>query len=165
VPERQSRGLEAMYVVAAMVMFVASIFVVVMMFIPDDLFRRTDPGRVYVPGSVEGWSPLVAGDPVEPAGVRDLGGGRFVVVLAAHNWSFEPNEIRVPVGSEVTFRARSMQDYHGIAVVGTPIILSMPQQTVAEATHVFDEAGEYLIVCSEYCGAGHVAMTGRVIVD
>ena len=68
------------------------------------------------------------------------------------------------MGSEIRFSARSGQDYHGFAVIGTDIVVPLLHNEVTEVSHVFDEPGEYLWVCSEYCGAGHANMNGKIIV-
>jgi heme/copper-type cytochrome/quinol oxidase subunit 2 len=159
--------LGAMYLLAAVLMFVATLVIVVMMFVPAGGRNRIDPDEAYVPGSLPGFQPLNrAGEIVAAApGTREIAPGRYLVTMSAYNWEFHPREIRVPVGSEVTFRATSMEDYHGIAIIGTDVILSLTQQEPAEATYTFTERGEYLFVCSEYCGAGHAAMQGYVIVE
>jgi cytochrome c oxidase subunit 2 len=36
---------------------------------------------------------------------------------------------------------------------------------ISQFTTVFDTPGDYLLVCHEFCGNGHHAMHGRVIVD
>jgi cytochrome c oxidase subunit II len=154
-----------MYALAAVAMGLAFLAIVVLMFIPRDLFHRTPSSGVWTPGSIPAWTPPNAPAAVEAPGIYPLGEGRFRVVMHAYNWTFTPDEIRVPVGAEVTFVALSMQDYHGVAIIGTPVIISFDQTQPREATHTFDEPGEYLFVCSEYCGAGHVSMTGRVIVE
>lgn len=33
---------------------------------------------------------------------------------------------------------------------------------VSSVTHTFKQAGTYLLVCHEYCGAGHQLMAGSV---
>lgn len=157
--------LAIMYVLAAVAMGIGALIVVVLMFVPSDWSQRRSAEDVWVPGQTE-WEPLsVSAGLDEPVGVTEVSPGHYVVVMEAYNWAFRPNEIRVPVGSQVTFRARSAQDYHGLALVGTPVLLSLQQNTITEASHTFEEAGEHLFVCSEYCGAGHVSMTGRVIVQ
>jgi hypothetical protein len=47
--------LRAMYFVAAVLMAVASLFVVLMMFIPRDIFSSSDPEAIWVPGTGEGY--------------------------------------------------------------------------------------------------------------
>jgi cytochrome c oxidase subunit 2 len=65
----------------------------------------------------------------------------------------------------VDFVARSSQDYHGFAIANTDIILELFHNQVARARYTFTQPGEYLFVCSAYCGAGHATMTGKVIVE
>ena len=36
---------------------------------------------------------------------------------------------------------------------------------ISQFTTVFTRAGNYLIVCHEFCGNGHDAMSGRIIVE
>lgn len=158
--------LGAMYILAAVAMGIGFLIITVLIFVPSDLFDRSAPEDLYTPGSGTSWVEESRLHPItEPPGVRQVEPGVFVATLYAYNWEFEPREIRVPVGATVTFRARSRQEYHGFALVGTPVILSLDPNEMREATYTFDEPGEYPFVCSEYCGGGHVAMSGRVIVE
>lgn len=162
---RSGDPLAAMYVLAAVAMGIAFIVIFVLIFIPTDWFEE-EPAEVWVPGSGPGWSPPAGIRALsEPPGVREVAPGRYVAVIQAFNWEFLPNEVRVPAGSEVTFRARSSQDYHGIAIIGTPIVVSLGQNQVREVSHTFEQPGEYFFVCSEYCGGGHVNMLGRIVVE
>ena len=153
-----------MYVLAALLMALGATLVTLMMFVPTDLFDRRDAEDAYVPGSLPGWT-VAREDTGRGAGVYQTGSGEYLVVIDAYNWEFEPDEVRVPAGAVVTFRGRSLQDYHGIAIPGTPVVVSFDQARRTEVTHVFNEPGEYPWICSEYCGAGHLSMTGRVIVE
>jgi cytochrome c oxidase subunit 2 len=158
--------LAVMYLVAAFLMAAGAILVVVLMFSAGDSPAQGDGAGVWIPGSGPGWTPLEIERPnFDPPGVVQIDSTHYVVVMASYNWVFRPNEVRVPVGAEVTFRVRSEEDYHGIAIIGTPVFLSFQQNEESEATHTFTEAGEYPWVCAEYCGAGHPYMTGMVIVE
>jgi heme/copper-type cytochrome/quinol oxidase subunit 2 len=164
--QRRGDPLSAMYVLATVALCLGAIFIVIMMFVPPDWRERfDDDSQAYVPGTGPAFAPLRPAVLEEPIGVTETGPGEYVVVMEAVNWAFRPNEIRVPEGASVTFRARSIEDYHGIAIMGTNIVLSLPHDTVTVAQHTFTQKGEHLIVCSEYCGAGHVQMVGRVIVE
>ena len=165
---RPGEALSAMYVVAVLVMGIALVVIVALIFVPRDFSFSRNTEDVYVPGAAGAGAfdeNAAAAFRAPPAGVREVAPGRYEAVIEAVNWEFRPKEIRVPVGSEVTFRAHSLEDYHGIALIGTPVLLSLKQNELAEATHIFTEPGEYLWVCSEYCGAGHTGMTGMVIVE
>ncbi len=168
VDPRARRGgdpLAVMYVLAALLMAIAATAVVVLMFVPSDLFDDRGSGEVWVPGSLPGWTMPGDDGPQRAPGVYEIAPDRYLVVMEAYNWAFEPDEVRVPAGAEVTFQGRSTQDYHGIAILGTPVVVSFDRSSPTEITHTFTEPGEYPWVCSEYCGAGHLSMTGRVVVE
>lgn len=103
--------------------------------------------------------------PFDDPGVRRLGPDRYEVVMIGRAWSFEPREIRVPAGSEVTFLATTVDVIHGIHVEGTRVNLMLIPGQVSRNSYRFEEPGEHLLVCHEYCGAGHHVMSGRVVVE
>lgn len=97
--------------------------------------------------------------------IRELGPKRYEVNIVAWAWAFDPDEIRVPVGSTVTFYLNSGDYLHGFKIRGTTAsLMAIPGQT-GQVTYTFDTPGEYLFVCHEYCGRGHHDMAGRVIVE
>lgn len=163
--KRRGDPLALLYIFFILLLTAGTLVVVVALFVPRE---AADAGAVgeglWVPGSLRAPS-APARVLSEPPGVHDRGNGRYLVVIEASNWEYTPSEIRIPVGSEVTFRGHSEQDYHGMALIGTPVMLSFPQNELSEATHTFTERGEYLFVCSEYCGGGHATMRGVVIVE
>src|SRR6478736_2759576 len=61
----------------------------------------------HVPGHEEIVDPKTIGQtaPFDTPGVFDRGGGSYEVVMVGQTWAFRPNEIRVPIGSRVTFTA------------------------------------------------------------
>lgn len=103
--------------------------------------------------------------PFDAPGVRDLGGGRYEVVLRASAWQFEPAEVRVPAGAEVTFLATSMDVIHGLHVDDSRVNMMLIPGQVSRNTYTFEDPGEYLMVCHEYCGLGHHNMYGKVVVE
>ena len=103
--------------------------------------------------------------PFDNTGVFDRGGGRYDVVMTGQIWTFDPNEIRVPVGSYVTFTTTSQDVIHGLRVEKTNVNLMLIPGEVGRATAHFTEKGTYLLVCHEYCGLAHQTMFGKVIVE
>ncbi len=103
--------------------------------------------------------------PFDEPGVRELGPGRYEAVIVAQAWGFQPNEIRVPAGSEVTFIAATVDVIHGLYVEGTRVNMMLIPGQVSRNTYRFDEAGEHLLACHEYCGIGHHVMSGKVVVE
>lgn len=98
-------------------------------------------------------------------GVREVGPNRYEVVMIGRIWAFQPGEIRVPAGAEVTIYATSADVIHGIHIEDTRVNMMLIPGQVARNTYRFDEPGEYLMVCHEYCGAGHHAMYGTLVVE
>lgn len=91
--------------------------------------------------------------------------GSIEVTAIAFMFAFMPNEIRVPAGRPVTFRLTSPDVVHAFQVVGTNANTMIVPGYVSQFTITFDQPGEYLIVCNEYCGLGHHAMSATLIVE
>jgi cytochrome c oxidase subunit 2 len=98
-------------------------------------------------------------------GIRDLGNNEYEVTLLARMWSFSPAEIRVPVGSVVTFNVTSADITHGFIIEQHNINFEVIPGHIARARVTFREAGEFRYICHEYCGRGHHLMHGVIIVE
>lgn len=103
--------------------------------------------------------------PFDRPGVTREAPGRYRAVMVARTWSFTPAEVRVPEGSTVDFRVVSPDVVHGFRINGTNVNAMVLPGEVTRVEHTFDEPGEYLLVCHEYCGIAHQAMFGRVVVE
>lgn len=103
--------------------------------------------------------------PFNEPGLYELAPGKYQVIMVANTWAFNPKEVRVPVGAEVTFKITSRDVTHGLLLEGTNInVMILPGQ-IAEVTYTFDQPGSFFYACHEYCGVGHQAMAGVVIVE
>ncbi len=135
-------------------------------------------GRLWAPGLLAaallfgcGSPPEDSGGPEEAArdpnvpGVFEIGPNQYEAVVVAFEGGFDPSEMRFPVGAEVHFRVRSADLVHGFLVEGTGVEFEVDPLEPAGATHTFEEAGEYNLHCHVYCGGGHPAMLGTVIVE
>lgn len=118
----------------------------------------SDAGRVDVRRVAES-------GPFSQPGVKEIAPGHYEVTMLAQIWSYAPNEIRIPAGSTLHFRATSKDVVHGLFIPNTNVnVMVLPGQiTHTEAR--FDRPGEYPIVCHEYCGIAHHTMWGKVIVE
>jgi cytochrome c oxidase subunit 2 len=85
--------------------------------------------------------------------------------MVARAWSYDPKEIHVPAGSEVTFRVTSVDVIHGFEITGIALNMMLIPGQISEGKATFHEEGEHIIVCHEYCGAGHQTMHAKIIVD
>jgi cytochrome c oxidase subunit II len=102
--------------------------------------------------------------PFDNPGVFEVAPGEYEAVMIAQAWAFQPATVEVPAGSEVTFIATATDVIHGILIWDTAVNAMVIPGQITRITHTFDEPGEYQIVCHEYCGIGHAAMFGRVVV-
>jgi cytochrome c oxidase subunit 2 len=98
-------------------------------------------------------------------GVSTTPDGRVHATMVAGMFFWLPAEVRVPAGRPVTFRLTSLDVTHGFAISGTNVNTMVVPGYVSQLTYTFERPGEYLIVCNEYCGLGHHAMSGKVIVE
>ena len=122
---------------------------------------------IHVPGHAGRVDPrtLEQTPPFNAPGVTQVAPGRYQAVILVKACSFTPNEIRVPVGSELTFIASSQDVIHGFRMHGTNVNMMIIPGQISRATARFTRPGEYLFVCHEYCGTGHHLMSGKVIVQ
>jgi cytochrome c oxidase subunit II len=97
-------------------------------------------------------------------GVFEVGENEYEVVMTLQAFSFTPNEIEIPAGSEVHFALTSRDVVHGFQVAGTNINAMVTPGYIQRISQKFDEPGEYLVLCNEYCGAGHQLMATTITV-
>jgi cytochrome c oxidase subunit 2 len=131
------------------------------------LLYATAARGIHLPGHVAHIDPSRVHEtaPFDQPGVRQTGPGKYEVIIIGHTWAFTPAEIRVPVGAEVTFVATTPDVIHGLLVARTRINAMLIPGQVTRVVHRFEQAGEYLLLCHEYCGLGHHNMAGKVIVE
>jgi cytochrome c oxidase subunit II len=102
--------------------------------------------------------------PFDQPGVRQLGPNAYEAVIVGRIWSFTPATIEVPAGAEVTFTATTPDVIHGFYIEGTRVNLMLIPGQITRATYRFQKAGEYALLCHEYCGVGHHTMQAKVVV-
>ena len=85
--------------------------------------------------------------------------------VIASQFKFEPATISVVEGDTVRLRLRSVDRTHGIGIKAFRVKALIPKVGDAVTVEfVADHAGTFDITCSEYCGTGHRAMKGKLIV-
>jgi plastocyanin len=85
--------------------------------------------------------------------------------VSAGRFSFAPDTIEVAQGERVRLTIRSLDVEHGFAIAALGIDETIPaggDPVLVE--FVADQAGEFPIHCSVFCGRGHVAMSGTLVV-
>lgn len=102
--------------------------------------------------------------PFDNPGVFEVGDNEYEVVMTLQAFSFTPNDIEIPVGSEVTFIMTSKDVVHGMQIVDTNVNAMVMPGHIQKVTQKFDKPGEYLVLCNEYCGTGHQLMSTTITV-
>ena len=101
---------------------------------------------------------------------RPVKGGRGVeevktIDVLASQFQFEPATISVAQGDRVRLRLRSADRDHGLAIKAFRVKALIPKGGEAvDVEFVADQAGTFVVTCTEYCGTGHAAMKGKLVV-
>lgn len=122
--------------------------------IPAGKLERVDPTKVRAEGP---WA-----DPAQA--VVQTGPNQYTVHVLAFAFGYQPNPIEVPKGAEIVFKVTSPDVIHGFHVEGTTINVEVLPGEVSTVRYTFKKAGEYRIICNQYCGLGHQNMFGTIVV-
>jgi cytochrome c oxidase subunit 2 len=105
-------------------------------------------------------------------GVRHMGENRYEAIVLSRAWQFTTGEmegalpvIRVPAGSDVTFKLTSADVIHGFMIEESNVNIEVIPGQVALARETFNEPGEFYFLCHQYCGRNHHGMYGKLIVE
>ena len=87
-----------------------------------------------------------------------------VIEMTAKKYEFTPSTITVVRGQPVRIEITALDKTHGIEIKQFHVKtkLEKGKKTLVEFTP--DQAGEFEIKCSEFCGTGHGHMKGKLIV-
>lgn len=111
-------------------------------------------------------SALASNETFSEPGLHQIGDHEYEAVLVAQTWSFAgADQLTVPAGSTVHFKVTSADVIHGFYIRDVLVNSMVIPGQVTEVTAHFDEAGEYQILCHEYCGLGHHLMAALVTVE
>lgn len=102
--------------------------------------------------------------PFDEPGVYQIGENEYEVVMTLQAFSFDPGDIEIPAGSTVHFVMTTKDVIHGIQIPGTNMNAMVTPGHIQRITETFDEPGEYLVICNEYCGVGHQLMSTTITV-
>lgn len=108
----------------------------------------------------------IAGEPrQEPAPAN---GEPKVFEVVARRFDFEPATIEVTEGDRVRLVVRSADGPHGVEIKAFKVKKAVPRAKPGDPPitieFVATSAGEFPILCSEYCGNGHEDMKGTLVV-
>lgn len=87
------------------------------------------------------------------------------IAVTARRFSFEPSRIEVAQGERVRLLVVSADGVHGLEIKKFKVKQEIPRGTTPVTIEfTATEAGEFPILCSEYCGEGHNDMKGQLVV-
>lgn len=90
----------------------------------------------------------------------------YTIRVGANNWYFEPEEIRVKVGTKVKITLQGVSGAHQLyfpAFSAKSAVVGEGETDTFE--FVADKRGEFPFQCSVFCGEGHKGMTGKLVVE
>lgn len=121
-------------------------------------------GAVHPPSHVETIDPTkVLADPrFRRQGISTDESGRLHAWVVGLTFAWLPAEMTVPTDTPITFHITSTDVTHGFQIIRTNGQSMVVPGYVSQFTTRFDEPGEYVVVCNEYCGLGHHTMAGRL---
>lgn len=81
------------------------------------------------------------------------------ISIAASRFKFEPNEITVKKGEEVTLVIQSKDVSHGLVIEELGVRTELKKGQSTEVKFTPDTAGTFQGKCAHFCGKGHGSMT------
>jgi cytochrome c oxidase subunit 2 len=103
--------------------------------------------------------------PFDHPGLHKLPDGSYEAYYVGAVFAWYPTRLVVPRGAKVTFYATSVDVMHGFLIAQTDVNMEIVPGWVSTMSHTFQQPGDYLIVCNQYCGAGHQAMGAHIVVQ
>lgn len=89
----------------------------------------------------------------------------YELQMVARMWAFQPSTVRLPVGSTVDLYVTSEDIIHGFKIDRKNVNLMAIPGAINYMRVTFNEPGEYLYACHEFCGAAHHTMAGRFVIE
>jgi cytochrome c oxidase subunit 2 len=87
-----------------------------------------------------------------------------VIRITARKWSFTPDEIHLVVGQPVILELLSLDATHGFNVPDLGVRFDVERGKSIRIPVRPERAGTFAFHCDVFCGDGHEAMSGRIVV-
>ena len=89
--------------------------------------------------------------------------GHVHATVVGTTFTWLPQAMTLPAATPITFHITLLDVIHGFEIVRTNGQTMVIPGYVSQFTTQF-EAGDYMVVCNEYCGVGHHLMFSKVTV-
>ncbi|MBS4224294.1 cytochrome c oxidase subunit II [Lederbergia citrea] len=100
--------------------------------------------------------------PFDNPGVIQIDDNTYEVVIVSMAFGYKPNQIKVPVGKEIIFTLTSTDVVHSFTIDNTKVNMMAVPGRITHKSYTFTKLGKYLVLCNEYCGAGHHFMQTEI---
>ena len=87
-----------------------------------------------------------------------------VIDIVAKRFEFVPSTIEVMQGERVRIVVKSGDGFHGFGIKEFDVSREIARGDTVTIEFTADVAGEFPILCTEYCGDGHEEMKGQLVV-
>lgn len=87
-----------------------------------------------------------------------------VIQVTAQRFTFTPSEIVVNKGQPVVLEFTSLDFVHGFNIPSLKLRADLPPGKTTRVRFTPEQVGEHPFVCDNFCGDGHEAMHGRIVV-
>jgi len=87
-----------------------------------------------------------------------------VIEIIAKRYEFVPASVEVVQGERVRLVVKSGDGLHGIGIERFRVSKEIARGATVNIDFTPDAAGEFPILCTEFCGEGHEAMKGVLVV-
>jgi len=111
-----------------------------------------DPSTLHIAGE---FVETNLGSSVEPD-------GSVTLRVLANQYSFTPQCIVVPADTPIRIRATAADVVHGFSVSKSNVNMMLIPGYISNFRTKFEQPGEHVMPCHEYCGTGHAAMWAHV---
>lgn len=88
--------------------------------------------------------------------------GSVTVRMVAGRYGFFPKTLILPAETAITFRWVSLDVLHGVHIPMTNMSTMIVPGYVAQVKTSLHHAGDYPLLCNEYCGMGHAHMWANI---
>jgi cytochrome c oxidase subunit 2 len=88
--------------------------------------------------------------------------GSVTVRVLANQYSFTPQCVVVPANTPLHFRGTAADVVHGFSVSKSNVNMMLIPGYISNFRAKFEQTGEHVMPCHEYCGTGHAAMWAHV---
>lgn len=100
-----------------------------------------------------------------PAGATADSAGAREITVTATDFAFTPSEIRVKKGEKIKLTLTNADGGHGIAIPAFGVNLRARPGGSASVVFTADRTGSFPFFCDVFCGEGHGAMRGTLVVE